>query len=270
MVMLPPGRFMMGSPDTEPGQTGDTPGYRREGPQRSVTIPQPFAIGKYETTRAEFAQFIKESGDVEPPLSDIWLQALNNLSNFSLKNSGYKKLNEPPAIYVNLPYAEKYVDWLSKKTGKNYRLPTEAEWEYAARAGTQTARYWGDKSDCVCRYANVADRSHDNNRHVKGRYPIHKCTDGYAAIAPVGCFEPNQFGLYDMIGNVWEWTTTRWTFTGLFEEENTRRTIEEKELYILKGGSCNTRPRFTRSAYRIWAAFDTKDSIYGFRVVRDK
>ena len=295
MVMVPPGRFMMGSPETEPGQAQDTPGFRREAPQLTVTIPQ-FAMGKYEVTQAEFRLFALVSG-YQTGQCDAWIRTAyhtardftGNQMRFSWQNPGYAQWFDRPVTCINMPDAQAYVEWLSKKTGKKYRLPTEAEWEYAARAGTRSSRYWGDKSNCACRYANVADRSFKKRLPLRAWYQMHACDDRYYFTSPVGSFKPNQFGLYDMIGNAWEWTTTNWDFSGhynlwdLYEQsekdsaknERMPRNIEEWKkqcgnLFILKGGAWNTPPYLTRSAYRIWDHGEQRYFTYGFRVVREK
>jgi formylglycine-generating enzyme required for sulfatase activity len=104
---------------------------------------------------------------------------------------------------VDWQAATAFAAWLSQKTGQRFRLPTEAEWEYAARAGTQTARFWGDAPDGACTYANVHDKTPSRQFKWTGH---HDCDDGYAVTAPVGRFRPNPFGLYDMLGNALEWT----------------------------------------------------------------
>jgi len=110
-------------------------------------------------------------------------------------------------INVSWDDATDYSQWLSKQTGHEYRLPTEAEWEYAARAGTETAQYWGNNPDDACRYANVYDNTSKKNGLA---WPNHNCTDGYAKTAPIGSFEPNGFGLFDMLGNVSEQTCSEY------------------------------------------------------------
>ena len=106
-------------------------------------------------------------------------------------------------VCVSFEDAQAYIRWLNRKTGQHYRLPTEAEWEYAARAGTTTRRYWGDKPDDACQYANVADQS---AKKVFPGWAVHHCDDGYVYTAPVGSFQRNRFGLHDMLGNVWDRT----------------------------------------------------------------
>ncbi len=295
MVMVPPGRFMMGSPETEPGQFYDSSGGRREAPQLTVTIPQAFDMGKYEVTQAEFGLFALVSG-YQAGYCDAWIRPNNyylgidffagNSMRFSWQYPGYAQWFDRPVTCINMPDAQAYVDWLSKKTGKKYRLPTEEEWEYAARAGTRSSRYWGDKSGCACRYANVADRSFKKRLPLRAWYQMHACDDGYYFTSPVGRFKPNQFGLYDMIGNAWEWTTSTWAFSGHYNfDERLKQTSEKNELlrrsqedrkkrleklFILKGGSWNTPPYLTRSAYRIWDNGEQRYFTYGFRVVKEK
>lgn len=120
------------------------------------------------------------------------------------KDSEGRSLNggSQPIVHVSWNDATAYAQWLSGKGNGTFRLPTEAEWEYAARAGTTTVRYWGDDPDDACEYANVADRT--NKSDWSDRTVVPDCDDGYAVSAPVGSFKPNAFGLYDMMGNVWE------------------------------------------------------------------
>jgi formylglycine-generating enzyme required for sulfatase activity len=105
-----------------------------------------------------------------------------------------------PAINVSWDDTNAYAQWLAVQTGKSYRLPSEAEWEYAARAGTETSRYWGDNAEAACQYANVKNRAENNIKRFVADH--HSCKDGYAQSAPIGRFRANGFGLQDMLGNV--------------------------------------------------------------------
>jgi formylglycine-generating enzyme required for sulfatase activity len=180
MVVIPAGTFRMG--DIQGGGLSD------EQPVHSVSVGQ-FAMGKYEVTFAEYDKFAEATGRSKPD------------------DRGWGRGNRP-VINVSWDDATAYAQWLSNQTGKQYRLPTEAEWEYAARAGTETSRYWGNDPDLACSYANVADQTvkQENTNH----WTIHNCTDGYFYTAPVGSFQANKFGLFDMLGNVWEWTCSEY------------------------------------------------------------
>jgi len=118
------------------------------------------------------------------------------------------KGSEHPVTCVSFNDVEKFIAWLNRKGSRKFRLPTEAEWEYACRGGTTTIRFWGDDPDDACAYANVADRTKDEDN--RGWNPKHECSDGYFYTAPVGSFKANSFGLYDMLGNVWEWCSDRY------------------------------------------------------------
>jgi len=187
MVVVPAGSFMMGSPRGDRGRIfGVTDGRRiREGPQHSVTIPQAIAVGRYEVTIGEFAHFIADVGRRDIGGCEAAGQA-----------QGSTHLARHPRTCVNWYDVQFYARWLSRKTGHTYRALTEAEWEYAARGGTQTRYPWGDD----------ASRDHMN-------YGADRCCEGaiegadrWVETSPVGSFPPNGFGLYDMTGNVWEWT----------------------------------------------------------------
>lgn len=152
MVVIPAGRFDMGSPDSEKQRDDD------EGPVHRVRIAA-FALSKTEITRGQFAEFVKQAkydaGD------KCWMLAQEKFAarDGNWLKPGYPQNNTHPVTCINWDDAQAYAKWLSRKTRKQYRLPTEAEWEYAARAGTRSARYWGDNPDLACRYANVADKT---------------------------------------------------------------------------------------------------------------
>ena len=188
MVVVPAGSFMMGSPPGEEGRSD------AEGPVHQVIIAKPFAVGIYEVTRGQFATFMHAAGHGELiyNVTSCW----NHYDRF-----GWPNQDNQPAGCVNWHDAQAYLLWLSKKTGRKYRLLSESEWEYAARAGTSTSRHWGDSVSSTCKYANVMDRL-----FKKGNRKVHDCMDGYTYTSPVGSHLPNEYGLYDMMGNVLEYT----------------------------------------------------------------
>lgn len=244
MVVVSAGTFTMGSPDSEQGR------FAYEGPQHSVRIATPFAVGVYEVSFAEWDACVRAGG----------------CARYSPEDRGWGRGNLP-VMNVSWEDAQRYVRWLSRKTGENYRLPTEAEWEYVARGGTPTARYWGEGEVELCRYANGYDRTaHATNPHWENPIP---CTDHHAQTAPVGSFEPNAFGLYDVMGNVWEWTQDCWTddYTGAAQDGRARESLN-CSLRVLRGGSWSDVLWGLRSADRLRFPAGIRNSVNGFRVAR--
>lgn len=261
MVVIPPGRFRMGSPSSEEGR------YDDEEPQHYVMLRSAFAVGKYEVTKAQFARFVQESGHS----TDDGCRTLNGDkwemdASKSWRNPGFSQSDNDPVVCVNWNDAKAYTQWLTKQTGKSYRLLTEAEWEYAARAGTTGPRYWGKNDNDSCRYANVADTSAKITYKFDNTFD---CRDGFAATAPVGSFQPNAFGLHDMLGNVWEWTED-------CKNEKYAGAPADGSVWIadycfrrvLRGGSWNDFPRDVRSATREGLGPGTRNFINGFRAAR--
>ena len=218
MIEIPPGQFNMGSKLTDAESQGD------EVPEHTVKINYSFAVGKYEVSVKEYQSFISETGTKEKgcyirktvpsmnypdeglkeetPAKDgsagliDWIEDADK----DWESPGYPQGNDHPVVCVNWYEAVEYTSWLSQKTGKSYRLLTEAEWEYSARAGTTTTRYW-DQTEDFCQHANLADIT------LRTIFPDWKganCKDGSAYTAMKGSFKPNDFGLYDMLGNVLE------------------------------------------------------------------
>jgi formylglycine-generating enzyme required for sulfatase activity len=268
MVVIPAGEFAMGSPASEAGRGLD------EGPQRQVQIAQPFALGRSEVTVAEFRRFAEESGYKTEAERDTRAQG-QGCSGFiytdpqpvtSWRSPGLTQADSHPVVCVSWNDARAHAQWLSKKTGKRYRLPTEAEWEYAARAGSTGARYWGDDPVQACRYANVADQS---RFQTWGFGQKHECTDGHYFTAPVGGYAPNRFGLYDTIGNVWEWTEDCYnaSYAGA-PADGAAWLSGDCAQRVLRGGSWSTVPRFARSAARHKNPADYRDNLTGFRLAR--
>ena len=206
LVLIPAGEFKMGSPQDEKDRLGD------EGPQHRVRITKPFFMGIHEVTIGQFRQFVADTSyktEVEKgenPGAWGWnpdKKGYDFNEKYSWRNAGFEQTDEHPVVNVSWNDAVAFCKWLSKKEHKNYRLPTEAEWEYACRAGTTTRYYSGDDPETLAKVGNVADAS------AKAKFSDWKYTinarDGYVFTSPVGKFKPNAFGLYDMHGNVWEW-----------------------------------------------------------------
>ena len=191
-------------------------------------------------------------------------------------NKHQKNREDHPVACVSWNDAQAYVDWLSEETGERYRLPMEAEWEYAARAGTPSARYWGEDPNEACRYANVYDRG--SEAALKREYTItwkpHECEDGFKKTAPAGSLEPNPFGLYDMLGNVWEWVQDCWHDNYQGDGRPDDGSAWEAEsgqcvLRVVRGGSWFSHPRWVRSATRGRLTPDLRYNDVGFRLALD-
>ena len=262
MVVIPGGSFSMGSPDDEPGR------HRNEGPQRKIAV-MPFALARYETTRGEFALFVKATGHTTGPcvywdtsIPPIRLGYDLDLTNPSLRQ---KQTDQHPIACVSFDDAQAYVGWLRQKTGNAYRLPSEAEWEYAARAGTRSRFYWGDDTRLACDYANGHDEaSRQTNPFNWASLPCH---DGFSLAAPVGSFASNGYSLFDMAGNLWEWVDDhyRMTYDGLPIDGRSQRSFGQSAR-VLRGGSWESEPRDLRSASRIWSRAGSRLNSNGFRV----
>lgn len=231
MVEIPSGSFTMGSPESESGTD--------EGPQHLVTIRSPFAVGAYEVTFAEWDACVRGGG----------------CGGHEPDDEGWGRGNRP-VVNVSWEDAQAYVEWLSREAGQGYRLLSEAEWEYVARAGTETARYWGESESGQCRYANGSNESAP-------------CSDGYEVTSPVGAFQPNPFGLYDVLGNVWEWTADCWndSYVGAPLDGSAWRS-GDCSLRVLRGGSRNASPDHLRSAFRGRPQAGNRLSGIGFRIAR--
>jgi formylglycine-generating enzyme required for sulfatase activity len=164
--------------------------------------------------------------------------------------------------------AQAYVAWLSAKTGHAYRLPTESEWEYAARAGTTTARYGSDNPAEVCRYTNIGDLDY-SEQHPGDSGVNRACRDGYAFTSPVGSFPPNQFGLYDMLGDVMNWTEDCWNTNYSGAPTDGAAWLTGKcSARVVHGGSWDMDLRAARSAMRRGILTSYRNTTLGFRVAR--
>ena len=235
MVVVPAGSFTMGSPP------GEKDGEDDEGPQRSVTIPSAFAVGKFEVTFAEWDACVADGGCTAYIPSD----------------EGWGR-GSRPVINVSWDDAKAYVAWLSKKTGKTYRLLSEAEWEYAARAGTTTPFSTG--RTITTDQANF-NGNYTYNGSRKGQYR--------QKTVSVGSFPANAFGLHDMHGNVWEWVEDCWhdSYRGA-PSNGSAWTTGDCSLRVLRGSSWFSEPRYLRSANRSRYLSDFRLNDSGLRVAR--
>ncbi len=273
MVVIPAGEFTMGSPAAEAGRGVD------EGPQRQVAIAL-YALGRSEVTVAEFRRFADEAGyktEAERDARQLgcsgFIYADPAAANpggppvTSWRSPGLTQAESHPVLCVSWNDARAYAQWMSKKTGRRYRLPSEAEWEYAARAGSVAARPWGEDPAQACRFANVADQS---RFQTWGFGQKHECTDGHYFTAPAGGYLPNRFGLYDMLGNAWEWTEDCWnaSYAGA-PQDGSAWVSGDCAQRVLRGGSWSTVPRFARAATRYRNTADHRDNLTGFRLARN-
>lgn len=251
----------MGSPGSEDGHSRD------EGPVHNVKIAA-FALSKTEITRGQFAAFVKKTK--YSTADTCWTLEGGKFADRkgSWHEPGYIQDDKHPVTCINWNDAKAYAKWLSRKTGKPYRLPTEAEWEYAARGNTSTARYWGANPAEACSYANAADKTAQAQIHGATSWSAHNCTDGFAYTAPVGSFKPNAFGLNDMLGNVWEWTEDSYhhNYEGAPTDGSAWQGDDAKR--VLRGGSWNNGTQNTRAAVRNSNKPALRFSIFGFRLAR--
>lgn len=274
LALIPAGSYLRGVSQEESRREGADDSDAR--PVRRVTIPAPFWLSRYPVTRGEFAAFVVDTGRImpnrawtfEPDAEGRW-RHLERMG-LSWRNPGFEQTDRHPVVCVSHTDAIAYTEWLTRKTSKPYRLPTEAEWEYAARAGSQTARYWGDGTGKTCRYANVGDRVRMSVIPQKvDPSRFFPCDDGYAFTSPVGSFLPNAFGLYDMLGNVWEWTADAWhaSYDGAPDDGTAWMTGGAVER-IVRGGSWNCNPPYIRVGVRNGVPRGNHDIRVGFRIAR--
>ena len=262
MIVMPGGTFTMGSP------SGELARYDVEGPQHDVRVA-PFALGKYEVTRGEWGAFVRESGYQQPETCDDEFER-------DWRRAGFPQTDRHPVVCVSWKDAHAYVEWLSRKTAKTYRLPSEAEWEYAARAGSKIAYYWGDDPRQGCRYENGFDVT--SQRTLKPRpadfaTQAFNCDDGFVHTAPVGSFAANPFGLHDMLGNVAEWVEDCWhsNYSGAPTDAAAWTSGGDCGRRVIRGGSWDGAPRSLRVAVRREdsVAFGRdRHSVMGFRLAR--
>ncbi len=266
MVLLPTGSFQMGASEGEPGAMAS------ERPAHTVSLKQKIAFSVHEVTLGEYRRYLRESGAGVETLCSV--QSPDRPAYWTLQT--YKSVNDPgypvtaahPATCLSWQEAENYANWLSQLTGETYRLPTEAEWEYAARGGGQSVWPWGNAAASGCAAANGADDSLDQ---ATGQdWFTNACTDKHAYSAPVGSYQKNGFGLFDMSGNVLEWVsdcrTSSYDGAG---ETPAAITSGECSFRGVRGGSWASAPDQLRSAKRHFMPQSVRYNTIGIRLVRE-
>ena len=266
MVSIPGGTFQMGDLSGE--------GFETEKPVHSVAVPA-FKLGKHEVTVGQFRSFLEATGyrtDAEQNadgnqgcLTHTGEGYFDWTPGRSWQSPGYTVENDQPVVCVSWNDAQAFIEWLNGETGDSYRLPTESEWEYAARAGSTTKYYFGNDESQFCRHANHADRS----TSFGGRNE--SCSDGVGELtAMVGRYQPNSYGLYDMHGNVWEWVEDCWneSYSGA-PSNGSAWTRGDCDQRVVRGGSWGDGAEFLRSAVRNGSTRAFRFNFMGFRLAQD-
>ncbi|HEV2540258.1 MAG TPA: formylglycine-generating enzyme family protein [Frateuria sp.] len=272
MVVIPTGSFQMGAADAE-GDHSDA-----ETPRHQVTIAKGYAMARSAVTVGQFREFVRASG-YQPDSVKLGGASVYDERSGALRDdpratwqddyAGHPAQDDLPVVNVSWRDASAYADWLSQRTGKRYRLPSEAEFEYALRGGTQTRYWWGSQAPTrkVENLTGSGDRS-PSGRRWSNAFPGYH--DGYWGPAPVMSFEANPFGLYDMDGNVSEWTTDCWHDSYMRAPVDGSAWLNPGcSVRVVRGGSWGSSPDQVRSAYRQGADGHVRSARVGFRVVRE-
>lgn len=294
LVRIPAGTFRMGSDEPVARLQKAYPRAERErlealkdeAPVHTVRISHAFYMGQTEVTVGQFRRFVQASGYVPESEADgtggygynadydaeksVRGDAFEGRDpRYSWQNPGFAQDDRHPVVNITWHDAQALAQWLSQQEGRHYRLPTEAEWEYAARAGTRTRYHSGDAPLSLLKVANTFDAS------AKPLWPKFAANalagdDGFAFTAPVASFKPNAFGLYDMHGNAWEWTND-WYGEDYYAHSPTKDPQGPKEgnVYVRRGGSWHTWALYARASYRNWNSPQTRYTLVGMRLVMD-
>ncbi|MCA9093232.1 MAG: SUMF1/EgtB/PvdO family nonheme iron enzyme [Planctomycetaceae bacterium] len=282
LTLIPPGEFQMGSHESAEETAAFAVGtgykdakaenYNDEHPRHRVKLTKPFYLGTHEVTKREFRKFVTDEGyrtEAETDGKGGWGfdgEEFKQDPKFTWKNVGFDQTDDHPVVNVTWNDTEKYLGWLSDKEGVTYRLPTEAEWEYACRAGTMGRYVTGNDPEELAEVGNVADGT---ARKKFSNLTTISAEDGYVFTAPVGSFRKNPFGLRDMHGNVWEWCSD-W-----YDEKYYANSPQENpegassgSLRVLRGGSWGLDPAHCRLALRYGNAPSDRGCSLGFRLAR--
>ncbi len=293
-VLVPAGEFLMGSDESPDVLSKDYPQYERrrvqelgdEAPVHRVRITQPFYLGQFEVTVGQFRKFLEASGYIpesvadgtggygynanyDPTKSDSGDAFEGRDPKYSWHNPGFVQGDNHPVLNITWNDAVALTKWLSEKEGVKYRLPTEAEWEYACRAGTRTRYANSNNPESLIKIANIfdADAKEYWSRWAQFALSGH---DNSAFTSPVGSFAPNSWGLYDMHGNAWEWVSD-WYENDYYAKSP----IDDPQgptdgiVRVRRGGSWHTWSLYARSSYRNWISPNSRYSLVGMRLVRE-
>jgi formylglycine-generating enzyme required for sulfatase activity len=256
MIVVPAGRFKIGSTPEERAREGVPASFgNHEGPVREVTIAKPFAIATTETTRAQWARFVTATKRPIPTEchdynaeDDSWAGTPGKLVNW--QKPGFAQTDQHPAVCISFDDATAYAAWVAKSTGKRYRLASEAEWEYVARAGTTTTRPWGDSVTPICTKAAImTSATYAAIKNADSWTDELLCSNANSWTVPVGTFDANPWGVSDMLGSVWEWVSD------CAAEDHAKLPIDGSAQTAANGGDCAR--RLTKGGAfhsRVWLA----------------
>lgn len=293
-VRIPAGEFLMGSSEPSAALAAAYPQLEPqrfalltdETPVHHVRISRAFEMGRHEVTVGQFRRFVQASGyqpeseadgtggygynaDYDPATTARGDAFEGRHPRYSWRNPGFAQDEHHPVVNVSWNDAQALARWLSATEGRRYRLPTEAEWEYACRAGTNTRYPHSDDPQALATQANLFDQS---AAPLWPRWQAHALTghDGHAFTAPVGSYAPNAFGLHDMVGNVWEWVQD-WHGDDYYARSppNDPQGPPDGNVRVRRGGSWHTWAFYARCSYRNWNAPSTRYTLVGIRLVRE-
>ncbi|MEA9602489.1 formylglycine-generating enzyme family protein [Polynucleobacter sp. MG-28-Ekke-A2] len=292
---IPAGSFLMGSNESEDSLRKDFPQYDSarlsafddESPLHKVIISKPFLMGRYPVTVGQFELFLVNSGYMPESIRDgtggygfnpldVNTKTINDEvfegrnSRYAWDKTGFTQEDDFPVVNITWNDANAMAGWLSEKEGKRYRLPTEAEWEYACRARTSSRYFTGDNPSSLFSHAKVFDLDTARIWSQWQQYALDHYSH-YEFAAPVGRFLPNPFGLYDMIGNVWEWCSD-WYAENYYQESPTidPQGPKDGEAKVRRGGSWHTWPLYCRSSFRNVNTPDSRYILQGMRLVLEE
>lgn len=287
LTLVPSGEFMMGNSESAENTAMffnkafradflSAEEFKDECPQHRVRVTRPFYLGTHHVTRGQFRRFVEDCGyktQVEK-LPGVWrlnreTKELEFRTDYSWRNVGFQQTDEHPVVAISWNDATAFCEWLGRKEKREYRLPTEAEWEFACRAGTNT-RYWcGDDPEVVAKVGNIADAAFDANSPIRNSRWRVKSSDGYVFTAPVGKFKPSAFGLYDMHGNAWQWCSDWYgkDYYGKSPRDDPKGPTTGVDR-VLRGSSFIAVAFHCRSSSRMRNAPVVQANHIGFRVAR--